>query len=106
MAEIAVSFPRWAQQEWMTRGSCRGKTHVFFAPHAERPQARARREAQARVICGGCPVLGDCRAYARLHREYGFWGGESEEDRASAGYAVPWPVGVNRRRQQAVAAAR
>jgi len=33
-----------------------------------------------------------------MHREYGFWGGESEEDRARAGFAVPWLVGVNRRR--------
>ena len=92
-------LPRWAQQDWMTQGSCQGRTEYFFAPHAERPQARARREAQARLICEGCPSLEECRSYARKHREYGFWGGESEEERAQAGYAVPWPIGAGRRRQ-------
>ncbi len=82
----------------MAVGLCRGRTELFFAPHAERPQARARREAQARVICQQCPSLDPCRTYARIHREYGFWGGESEEDRAHAGYSVPWPIGVSRRR--------
>lgn len=106
MAETVVSLlPRWAQQDWMTKGDCRSKTRMFFAPHAERPQARVRREAQARLICQSCPVLFECRTYARVNREYGFWGGESEEDRALAGYAVPWPVGVNRRRQQSALAA-
>ena len=70
--------PRWMQQEWMSQGACSGKTDVFFAPHAERPQARARREAQARLICQNCPELEPCRTYARVHREYGFCGGESE----------------------------
>ena len=63
----------------MTQGACQGRTEYFFAPHAERPQARARREAQARLICEGCPSLEECRNYARKHREYGFWGGESED---------------------------
>ena len=31
--------------------------------------------------------------WAREHREYGFWGGESEEDRAAAGFRVDMPVG-------------
>ncbi|MPY92569.1 MAG: WhiB family transcriptional regulator [Acidimicrobiia bacterium] len=102
MAETVVSpLPNEAHHAWMTHGDCRSKTRVFFAPHAERPQARARREAKARQICQSCPVLAECRTYARVNREYGFWGGESEEERALAGYAVPWPVGVNRRRQQA-----
>lgn len=104
MPETAVMFlPRWAQQAWMSKGSCQGHTSTFFAPHAERPQARVRREAQARLICQACAVLDDCRSYARLHREYGFWGGESEEDRARAGFAVPWPVGVRRRSTVAAA---
>jgi WhiB family redox-sensing transcriptional regulator len=49
------------------------------------------------MICQACSVLDECRTYARDHREYGFWGGESEEDRVLAGYAVPWPIGVRRR---------
>ena len=97
MAEgVATLLPRWSQQSWMGGASCQGRTTVFFAPHAERPQARLRREAQARLICESCPSLQACRSYARLHREYGFWGGENEEDRAKAGYSVPWPIGMRR----------
>jgi WhiB family redox-sensing transcriptional regulator len=104
MPDLARTLPpRWAQQDWMARGSCHGHTSVFFPPYAERPQARARREAQARLVCQSCPVLETCRDYAREHREYGFWGGESEDDRALAGYAVPWPIGVRRRPSVAAA---
>jgi WhiB family redox-sensing transcriptional regulator len=80
--------------DWMVHGSCKTKTHLFFAPQAERPQARVRREAKARVICAACPVLDVCRAFARAHREYGFWGGESEEERHRAGFKVAAPIGV------------
>lgn len=73
---------------WMAVGSCRGHTDLFFAPHAERPQARLRREAKARLLCQGCPSLEPCRSWARAQREYGFWGGESEEERFRAGYDV------------------
>lgn len=102
-SSTATLLPRWAQQDWMSLGSCQGRTEIFFAPHAERPQARVRREGQARLICDECPSLEPCRTYARMHREYGFWGGESEEDRAAAGYAVPWPIGAARRRPSSLA---
>ncbi len=84
--------------DWMEQGACAGLTRIFFAPHAERPQARVRREAAARRICASCPVLVRCREYARDNYEYGFWGGESEEDRHLAGYAVPDPAGSRSRR--------
>ncbi len=50
-------------------------------------------EARARAICRTCDVLEPCRRWARENREYGFWGGESEEERAAAGYRVDMPVG-------------
>jgi len=90
---------RWAEEGWVELGACRGRTELFFAPHAERPQARARREAKARLVCQACPVIFECRRYARLHLEYGFWGGESEEERATAGYSVPAPIGGRSRRR-------
>jgi hypothetical protein len=31
-------------------------------------------------------VLENCRAWARQNREYGFWGGETESERANAGF--------------------
>ena len=78
---------------WMAQGICAGHTELFFAPHAERPPSRLRREAAARQVCMACPVRIQCRDHARAHLEYGLWGGESEAERAAAGYAVPAPIG-------------
>ena len=79
--------------EWTVDAACGGQTDLFFAPAGERPEARVVREAAARSICRECPVLLECRDWAREHREYGFWGGESEEERAAAGFRVDMPVG-------------
>jgi WhiB family redox-sensing transcriptional regulator len=77
----------------LVQAACQGRTELFFAPHAERADLRERRESEARLLCLACPLLRTCRAWAREHREYGFWGGESEEERAAAGYAVSLPTG-------------
>ena len=86
--------------DWLAEAACRGRSELFFAPHAERPQSRVRREARARQVCSRCPVLLECRSFARSYREYGFWGGESEDERAAAGYPVPASVGSRRRARQ------
>jgi WhiB family redox-sensing transcriptional regulator len=78
---------------WTDEASCAGRTELFFAPAGERPEARAVREGKARSVCSECEVLLACRDWAREHREYGFWGGESEEERAAAGFRVDMPVG-------------
>ena len=80
-------------EDWLDDAACRGHTGVFFAPTGERPEAREVREARARSFCRTCPVIYVCQAWARRHREYGFWGGESEEQRAVAGFRVDLPVG-------------
>jgi WhiB family redox-sensing transcriptional regulator len=100
----------WAEDEtdaadrsvtaWSARAACRGSAHLFFAPDRERPGRRARRERVARSLCLTCPVMLACRAWAREHREYGFWGGESEDERAGAGYP-PALAGALRSRRQA-----
>ena len=79
--------------DWKSAAACEGRTELFFPAHAERPDLRERRERQARTLCLDCPVLEPCRAWARERREYGFWGGESEEERAAAGYPVSLPTG-------------
>lgn len=91
------SFREWDNPEWSSRAECKGLSSIFFPPAAERPQARERREAQARQVCGACSVLSECREFARRHREYGFWGGESEEERHAAGYRLIAPIGVRSR---------
>ncbi len=68
-------------------------------PHRRRatPDPRTREEAAAREVCEGCSVRMTCRDFAREHREYGFWGGETEDERHAAGYRLIAPIGVRAR---------
>jgi WhiB family redox-sensing transcriptional regulator len=83
--------------QWQEFAVCKGRTKLFFPPRAERPQARVRREEKARQLCASCPVQLTCQAHARTNREYGFWAGESEEDRHLLGFTVSAPIGVRAR---------
>lgn len=73
-------------EDWFRQAACTGLTQIFFPPTSERPQATARREARASLICNSCPVFDQCKEYARTNGEYGFWAGENEYDRAVQGY--------------------
>jgi WhiB family transcriptional regulator, redox-sensing transcriptional regulator len=95
-AEI-TSFELERHTDWRELAACHGQTGLFFAKKAERPQARERREAKALLLCRSCVVQAPCREFARANREYGFWGGESEEDRHMAGFTVTAPIGVRAR---------
>ncbi len=95
---MTQSCPQDPEPPWWRRANCSGYTTLFFAKRAERPEARARREAKARRLCEQCEVLTDCRQSAREHSEYGFWAGESEEDRHLLGYTVSAPIGIRARR--------
>ncbi|BAN02898.1 putative WhiB family transcriptional regulator [Ilumatobacter coccineus YM16-304] len=83
--------------DWMSEGACKGLTHLFFPSAAERPQARERREAAAKEVCSDCKVRVDCMEFARDNHEYGFWGGEAEDERHAAGYRLIAPIGVRAR---------
>lgn len=89
------------REPWMADALCRGRTQLFFGIAGERPERRIRREARARKLCHGCPVLDECRTLARTSGENGFWGGETEEERAAAGYP---PISISRRSVQVAAA--
>ncbi|MFM8625607.1 MAG: WhiB family transcriptional regulator [Actinomycetota bacterium] len=91
------AFREWDDTTWSSLAECRGSSEIFFPPAAERPQAREKREAQAREVCHSCSVMFECRDFARRHREYGFWGGESEEERHAAGFRLIAPIGVRAR---------
>lgn len=71
---------------WHRHGRCQGDTDLFFAPDGEAPAERRAREAIALEICTGCPVQDICRDTGREQREIGVWGGETDEERAAAGY--------------------
>ena len=82
--------------EWQLLGACRSyDSDLFFHPEGERGPTRSNREAAAKAVCAGCPVLQMCREAALAAREpYGVWGGLSEHERE----AILGPV-----RQHAVA---
>ena len=94
--------PMVDDQQWMDEAACKGRTTLFFGIAGERPERRARRELAARRMCADCPVMAPCRALARAGRENGFWGGESEEERAAAGFP---PRSISRRAVQQASAA-
>ena len=81
--------------DWQLLGACRGlDSELFFHPDGERGPRRSNREAAAKAICAGCPVLASCREAALRAREpYGVWGGLSEDERES----------ISSRREHAVA---
>jgi WhiB family redox-sensing transcriptional regulator len=85
------------REPWMADAACAGRTQLFFGIAGERPERRVRREQRARKVCATCPVIADCREMARRNGENGFWGGESEEERAAAGFP---PVSISRRSVQ------
>jgi WhiB family redox-sensing transcriptional regulator len=98
MSAVEIPINRGdTDDDWMDHGACKGLTHLFFPPPAERPQARDRRETAARQVCGQCHVRTECQQFARQHHEYGFWGGESEDERHAAGYRLIAPIGVRAR---------
>jgi WhiB family transcriptional regulator, redox-sensing transcriptional regulator len=94
--------PLPSHQPWMVEASCSGRMPLFFGVAGERPERRVRREARARQVCQTCPVIEPCRRMARLNGENGYWGGESEEVRAGAGYP---PVSITRRSVEEAATA-
>ncbi len=73
-------------RQWIEGALCRSHVDLFFGTFGERPGARARREAQAKALCALCPVSQPCREAGRRNHESGIWGGESEEERARAGF--------------------
>jgi len=61
--------------EWHGRGLCAGEDpDVFFPSHGD-PGAEARR------ICGICPVRDDCLEYSIEADEDGIWGGLDQGER-------------------------
>jgi len=92
--ELLVVGPR---PSWMYDAACKGRTNLFFGLAGERPERRVRREATAQQMCDTCPVREPCRMLGRINHENGYWGGESEEQRAAAGYA---PRSISRRSVQ------
>ncbi|MGE5826829.1 MAG: WhiB family transcriptional regulator [Micromonosporaceae bacterium] len=70
--------------EWQLLGRCRDRSGTqFFHPDDDLGRiSRRLREAAAKRICEGCPVLSECATHAlTVGEEYGVWGGLSENER-------------------------
>jgi WhiB family redox-sensing transcriptional regulator len=83
-----TSYRAGSPLEWRERGACRtADPELFYGPDGERGNSNARneRQAAAKAVCGGCPVLVECRRYALDTREeHGVWGGLDEDEREAA----------------------
>lgn len=86
----AISIPV-GNLEWSELAQCKGQPlEIFFGPSGhESHKQRVAREKLAASICANCPVIIDCREFARDNREYGYWGGESQEARVKARFGPP-----------------
>lgn len=63
-------------QPWVTQGACQGHDPDLFFP------TQGESVAQAKAICGDCPVREACLEYALENGEkFGIWGGTSERER-------------------------
>lgn len=61
---------------WRDQGACRGADPALWFP--ERGQSCV----EAKTICAGCPVRGECLDFALdLGEKFGIWGGKSERER-------------------------
>lgn len=85
--------------EWQLRAACRELPNLmFFVLGNERGAKRAEKQARAKAVCRGCPVVAECRHHALTTPErFGVWGGMDEDERRQA---------LHRRRQYAAAGAR
>lgn len=71
---------------WANRAACKGLTEMFFGELKEKPRIRQARERAAIAVCKTCPVMLQCRNFARENKELGVWGGETEDDRYRGGF--------------------
>ena len=68
--------------EWQMVGHCVGHPLEVFFPEDSPRGSRRQLEQQAKSICGGCPVLDQCRAHAMNTPEaHGVWGALTSAER-------------------------
>ena len=70
-----------ADDSWRDRALCRETDPELFFPIGTTGHAVGTIE-QAKSICSGCQVVGECLDYALANREkVGVWGGATERER-------------------------
>ena len=64
------------REQWWDLANCLGVDPDLFFPE------RGASTREAKEVCRGCVVRGDCLEYALAHSEkFGIWGGMSERER-------------------------
>lgn len=83
-----VTAPRASQdpKAWREQAACKGEPGFVFFPEqvgGPRPEGKPADDyAEARLICGRCPVQTDCLNHALDERETaGMWGGATPPER-------------------------
>ena len=76
---------------WQERALCAQTDPEAFFPE------KGGSTREAKKVCIGCDVRGECLEYALEHEDesrFGIWGGTSERERRSEGQHVPcaWPL--------------
>lgn len=69
---------------------CSARPYLFHPPGDAFSNSNSpgrTRISEARALCATCPVRISCRDWARETGEFGIWGGETDAERANAGYA-------------------
>ncbi len=68
--------PGNSRTRWMSRAACRGipDAGLFFP-------AAAGQAKDAKAVCARCPVRAACLSYALATRQFGVWGGATENER-------------------------
>jgi WhiB family transcriptional regulator, redox-sensing transcriptional regulator len=68
--------PELAARSWQNKANCMGVDPELFFPE------RGASTREAKEVCRGCVVRGDCLEYALANGEkFGIWGGLSERER-------------------------
>src|SRR5690606_26612296 len=79
-SEARMTSPLYPDElpTWRDGAACLGVDPDLFFP----PQGGATNGAEAKQICGGCPVQAECLDYAvTTAQKYGIWGGTNERER-------------------------
>jgi WhiB family transcriptional regulator, redox-sensing transcriptional regulator len=76
MPIFTTVLSRDANRSWQNRANCLGVDPELFFPE------RGASTREAKEVCRGCEVRGDCLEYALANGEkFGIWGGLSERER-------------------------
>jgi WhiB family redox-sensing transcriptional regulator len=66
---------------WRSAGACLHADPDLFFPISMTGRA-VEQVQRAKAICASCPVLAECKEFARIHDAgYGIWGGTTPEER-------------------------